>query len=73
MPNKIKLVFWNEPNFGDMLSPYIIGKLSGKNIIYKEAYYGVRYCIKKILRLIISGNTNRIKSIHFGWEKIYSQ
>lgn len=69
MPNKIKLVFWNEPNFGDMLSPYIIGKLSGKNIIYKEAYYGVRYCIKKILRLIISGNTNRIKSIHFGWEK----
>ena len=26
----IKLVYWNEPNFGDILSPYMVEKLSGK-------------------------------------------
>lgn len=69
MSNKIKLVYWNEPNFGDMLSPYIISKLSGKKIIYKEGYGGVVYCVKKILRLVVTGNIKQIRSILFFWEK----
>lgn len=69
MPKKIKLVYWNEPNFGDMLSPYIISKLSGEKIIYKEGYGSVRHCIKRILKFILTGNIKQIQSILFGWEK----
>lgn len=47
----IKLVYWNEPNFGDMLSPYIIGKLSGKKIVHKKAYYSRKNNIKALLKL----------------------
>ncbi len=37
----IKLVYWNEPNFGDMLSPYVIGRLSGREIRYRSFYFGL--------------------------------
>lgn len=47
---KIKLVYWNEPNFGDMLSPYIVGKLSGQKIIYKDHYRSVKVCFRKLLK-----------------------
>lgn len=66
---KIRLVYWNKPNFGDLLSPYIIGKLSGKNIVYKESYYGLKYCIRRTCKLILSGNIKDIQSIHYCWEK----
>lgn len=69
MSNKIKLVYWNKPNFGDILSPYIISKLSGKEIIYKEGYFGIKYCIKRLLKLILTLNIKQIKSVLFPWEK----
>lgn len=34
----IKLVYWNGKNLGDYLSPFIIGKLSGLPIRYKNYY-----------------------------------
>jgi len=43
----IKLVFWTvRINFGDLLSPYLIGKLSGKKIIHKNYYEGRDKSIK---------------------------
>lgn len=66
---KIKLVYWNAPNFGDMLSPYLVSKLSGEQIIYKESYYGIKFCIRRVLNLLLSGNVRKIKSVHFWWEK----
>ena len=49
----IKLVYWSEPNFGDMLSPYIIGRLSGKKIRRKLFNFGkgnYRLFLKYILQ-----------------------
>lgn len=40
---QIKLVYWNELNLGDLLSPYIVNKLSGVSIRYKGFYQvGIR-------------------------------
>ena len=36
--SKIKLVYWNFPNFGDQLSPFLVEKLTGKEIKYKSPY-----------------------------------
>lgn len=66
---KIRLVYWNKPNFGDILSPYIISKLSKKEIIYKDSYYGIKGCIKKLLHSLVFLNFKEIRSIHFWWEK----
>ncbi len=35
---KIKLVYWQEPNFGDALSPWIIERISGRQIEAKNYY-----------------------------------
>ena len=41
--NNIKLVYWNQVNLGDLLSPFIVGKLSGLSIIHKDLYVlGIR-------------------------------
>lgn len=37
--SKIKLVYWNFPNFGDQLSPFLVEKLTGKEIKYKSPYH----------------------------------
>ncbi len=66
---KIKLVYWNEPNFGDMLSPYIVGKLSGQKIIYKDHYRSVKVCFRKLLKKILFFKFKEIQSILFWWEK----
>lgn len=29
---KINLIYWNEPNFGDAVSPLLIEELSGANV-----------------------------------------
>ena len=34
----VKLVYWNGKNLGDYLSPFIINKLSGLPIKYKDYY-----------------------------------
>lgn len=36
---KIRLVYWNELNLGDLLSPYIVNKLSGLPVKYKDFYF----------------------------------
>lgn len=35
----VKLVYWNELNLGDLLSPYIVNKLSGLPVKYKDFYF----------------------------------
>lgn len=66
---KIKLVYWNEPNFGDMLSPYIVEKLSGKKTAYKSYNIGGINTIKRFIKLILTFDFKRITSILFPWEK----
>lgn len=54
---KIKLFYWKKSNnFGDALSPYVVHRLSGRKIIYREKSIGgfiavIRYVIKNIILL----------------------
>lgn len=68
MEKKIKLVYWDEPNFGDVLSPYIIGRLSKEKVICKKPFCSVKHCIKVTLQTILLFRFEKIKSIHFWWE-----
>ncbi|CCZ70190.1 putative uncharacterized protein [Bacteroides sp. CAG:702] len=65
----IKLVYWNEPNFGDILSPYMVEKLSGKKIVYKSYNISGLNIIKKLIKLILVFDFKKISSILFPWEK----
>ena len=66
---KIKLVYWNKPNFGDMLSPYIVEKLSEKKIVYKSYNIGGINTIKKFIKCILTFDFKKIDSILFPWEQ----
>lgn len=67
--DKIKLVYWNAPNFGDMLSPYIIGKLSGKKVVSKSCGTGVIYIIRSLIKYILYFDLKKISTILFPWER----
>lgn len=68
MNKRINLVYWNKPNFGDQLSPYIINKLSGLSIQYKRGSVSVRRSIKEILKYLICNNRKALKDMLFSWE-----
>lgn len=65
---RIRLSYWNEPNFGDALSPYLIKKLTGKDIQYKELYSTYGHTLKLLLKYIFTGKIQDIRSIHFPFE-----
>lgn len=51
--NNIKLVYWNQINLGDLLSPYIVGKLSGLPMIHKNLYVlGIKGQINLLLSFL---------------------
>lgn len=60
---KIKLVYWNEPNFGDILSPYIISQLTGLEIIHKKGFISTKNNIKRLINSIIHLKFKEIPSI----------
>lgn len=62
----INLVYWNEDNYGDALSPYIIGKLSGQPIQLKHAYIN-KY--RKFIKGIVFLSAKEIRTILFPWQK----
>lgn len=66
---KIKLVYWNKPNFGDILSPYIIHKLSQQEIQYKDYYHGFWGCCKDIIKKLLTFKAKSITNIHFPFDK----
>lgn len=63
--DRINLVYWDEKNYGDALSPYIINKLSGKTIQLKHAYIN-KY--RKFVKSILFMSLNEIRSILFPWQ-----
>lgn len=50
---KINLIYWNEANFGDALSPKLINELTGLEIQYKDADFSknLRLVIKSFFKL----------------------
>lgn len=66
---KIKLVYWNKPNFGDILSPYIINHLTGLEIIHKRGFISNKNSIKELIKNIIKFKFKELSSILFIHEK----
>lgn len=66
---KINVVYWNKPNFGDQLGPYIISKLSGCKIQYKRGPVSLKYNLKEIIKCIFSLKFATIKEMLFFWQK----
>lgn len=51
MKDNINLIYWNAvENFGDLLSPYIVSKLSGKSVFHKIAAISSKNLLKYILK-----------------------
>ncbi len=71
MKNRIKLVFWHTSieNYGDILSPYIINKLSGLEIQQKNLFISFKYLFKRFIKNIINLNFTENKKILFPFEK----
>ena len=66
----IKLVYWNEKdNLGDLLSPYIVQALSGKEIIHKSAFMSIRGILVHIYRYIKNWNIKGLKELLYPYEK----
>lgn len=68
--NCINLIYWaDHPNFGDYLSPYIVGKLTGRNICHKKASISWLNLIKFVI-----GHVLEIKNLSqyvMPWETNY--
>lgn len=58
---KMRAFWWYEPNFGDALNPYILGKLSGKKIIYSPEH---RFFFKEEWKRFIKD------PFHFDWHRL---
>lgn len=65
---KLNLIYWRSQNFGDMLSPYIVSKLSGLKIQYKKENVSFRRDAKKIIKVMLRGSFSEIKEMCFFWQ-----
>lgn len=65
----IKLVYWDAPNLGDLLSPYIVHKLSGKEILHKNGYRGFTLLLKRLFVYLLKLQIVRIRELLFPYEK----
>ena len=71
VPHKIKLIYWKDiPNIGDLISPYIIGKLSKRNIIYKRRWWGWKPYFKELWRIIIHRQWQDLTDLTHPFERI---
>lgn len=67
--NKINLVYYKGIiNFGDLLSPFIISKLSGKDIIFKEFYKGFKLSFIDFLHAIHHWDFNYLNNKILPWQ-----
>lgn len=67
---KINLIYWNDNNnFGDLLSPFIVEKLSGKKTTHKDLYNLRKLHFNDILHAIWSWEFLRIRTNLFFWQK----
>ena len=65
----INLIYWNEANFGDLLSPILIQELSGRPILYKNSTLSIKARITIIAKGILTLRFKRIKTIIFPLQK----
>lgn len=69
--NQIKLIYWKDvPNIGDLLSPYIISKLSGRKIIYKRRWWGWKPYMKEIRRIFVHRQWQDLSDLTHPFERV---
>lgn len=66
---RINLIYWNEENFGDALSPILIECLSGLPIQYKNIELSLKDRLKIIFKGIFLWQFKQIRTILFPWQK----
>lgn len=64
----ISLVYWNVPNFGDILSPFIVQRLSEQSIEHKECYRGLRYVFLETLKRLTGYVKKPLSSINYPFQ-----
>jgi len=67
--SKINIVYWNVPNFGDILSPYIVEELSGKKTQIKNIKHNVKDGIKTIIKSVLYLRPSELKTIEMPWQR----
>lgn len=68
---KIKLIYWKDiPNIGDLLSPYIISKLSNREIVYKRRWWGWNPYFKELWRIFIHRQWQDLTDLAHPFERI---
>lgn len=63
---KINLIYWNEPNFGDAVSPLLIEELSGASVQYKE----ISLSRSQRLKALFTMDYEQLKISLFPWQKV---
>lgn len=63
---KINLVYWNEDNFGDALSPRLINELTGAKVQYKDLALSLSTRLKALITL----NTSKLKVSLYPWQHV---
>lgn len=67
----IKLMYWKDvPNIGDLLSPYIMERLTGKRIIYKRRWWGWKSYLKEISRIFIHRQWQDLPDLTHPFERV---
>lgn len=72
MVKKINLCYWKNSitfNFGDQLSPYIVSKLSGRQVRYIKPYINFNGIIITILSSIFNRDFSLLKQIRLPYQK----
>lgn len=68
---EIKLIYWNvKPNFGDVLSPFIIGNLSGCKIRHKNQYWGWWKFMRLFCYNLIHRLWHEMQELTFPYERV---
>lgn len=66
---KINLIYWDSDNLGDVLSPYIVEKLSGLPTQHKNPNLKRDVKVKIILKAFLTFSFKEFRSILWPWQK----
>lgn len=65
---KIRLMYWNGDNYGDVLSPALIHELSGVTVQHCDNSFSVGRTLTVIIKDILTLSTKRTRQVLFPWQ-----
>lgn len=64
--NRLKLVYWDAPNFGDILCPYIVQSLSGLPVVRKYPY--TFHDFRGVCHHLLHGHLSVFQKMRMPWD-----